>query len=306
MAGPGGRSVAAAIGRVGVWSFAAQRHGAAEERTFVEEIERLGYGALWIPESIGSKDAFAHAAILLSGGSRISVCTGIANVWARDPMSMANGGRALAEAFPGRFVLGIGVSHAPSVAARGAVYVRPLERMREYLTAMETARYDGPQPEPAPPVLVAALGPRMLEIAAELADGAHTYFVPVEHTLVARERLGSDPALAVEMTAVLDTDAARAREVARGFAARYLELPNYANNLRRLGWSDEDLDVPGSDALIDAVIAWGDAPAIGARVQAHLEAGADHVAVQFVSDHPDDLCLAAFRELAATVRESER
>lgn len=303
MAGSAGRPVAKALGRVGAWSFTVQQHGAAEGRAFVEEIERLGYGALWLPESVGSKDVFAQAGILLTAGSRIPLCTGIANIWARDPLAMANGAKALAEAYPGRFVLGVGVSHAPSVAARGGAYERPLARMRAYLDAMDAARYDGPDPEHPAPRLLAALGPGMLDLAADRAAGAHTYFVPVEHSGMARERLGPEPVLAVEMTTVLEVDPAAARSVARGFAGRYLELPNYANNLRRLGWGEGDVESAGSDALIDAVVPWGGVEAVAKSVRQHLEAGADHVAVQVISAAPADLCVPQFRELAPALLE---
>ena len=149
----------AALGRVGVWSFALQANTADAERSAVRGYERLGYGATWFPESVGSKEAFAHAGLLLAAGTRIVVGTGIANIYARDPMAMANGARTLSEAYPGRFVLGIGVSHAPSVAARGSVYEHPVERMSAYLDAMEAATWVAPAPAEPPPVLLAALGP---------------------------------------------------------------------------------------------------------------------------------------------------
>ncbi|MCU0484301.1 MAG: TIGR03620 family F420-dependent LLM class oxidoreductase, partial [Chloroflexi bacterium] len=224
-----------ALGRVGVWSFALQANDAATERTAVAAYEALGYGSTWFPESVGSKEAFAHAGLLLAACTRTIVATGIASIHARDPMAMANGARTLAEAYPGRFVLGLGVSHAPSVARRGGVYGRPIERMTAYLEAMEAAAYAAPPPARPVPVVLAALGPRMLELAAARADGAHTYFVPVEHTARARASLGPEPLLVVEQTAVLDADRARARETAQAFSARYLSLENYAGNLRRLG-----------------------------------------------------------------------
>ena len=230
------------------------------------------------------------------------VATGIANIYARDPMAMANGARALAEAYPGRFVLGIGVSHAPSVATRGGSYGKPIESMTAYLDAMAAAAYAAPSPAEPAPLLLAALGPRMLELAAERTDGAHPYFVPVEHTVMARERLGPGAFLAVEQTAVIDTDPTRARDLARGFARRYLALPNYANNLRRLGWSDDDLSGDGSDRLIDAVVAQGSTENVAARVQAHLDAGADHVCVQLRSADPGDTCVDAYRELLSAFR----
>ncbi len=285
------------LGRVGVWSFALQAHGAAAERNAVGRYEALGYTSTWFPESIGSKEAFAHAAVLLGGSSRMIVATGIASIYVRDPMAMMNGARTLAEAYPGRFILGIGVSHAPAVASRGAVYERPIERMTSYLDAMDAAGYAAPPPPEPVPVVLAALGPRMLELAAARTDGAHPYFVPVEHTASARGRIGREPLLVVEQAAVLDSDPHRARETARAFAARYLAAENYANNLRRMGWADEDLVHGGSDRLLDAVVVQGDAAAIAARVREHLDAGADHVCVQLRAPDPADLCMSGFAEL---------
>jgi len=211
--------------------------------------------------------------------------------------AMINAARTLCDAYPGRFVLGIGVSHAPSVAQRGGTYGRPVETMTAYLDAMEAADYVGPALAEPPPVVLAALGPRMLELAAERADGAHPYFVPVEHTSMARDRMGPEPVLAVEMAAVIDTDAQRARTVARAFGSRYLGLENYANNLRRLGWGDDDLAGGGSNRLLDAVVPQGDAAAIAARVREHLDAGADHVCVQLRATDPKNLCLEAYAAL---------
>jgi probable F420-dependent oxidoreductase len=291
----------AALGRVGVWSFALQANDAATERAAEGTYEALGYRSTWFPESIGSKEAFSHAALLLGASSRTIVATGIASIYARDPMAMANGARTLAEAYPGRFVLGLGVSHPSSVARRGGVYERPIERMAAYLDAMEAVTYAAPPPAEPVPVVLAALGPRMLELAAARTDGAHSYFVPVEHTAMARDRLGREPLLVVEQTAVLDTDLARARATAGTFAARYLSLDSYAGNLRRLGWADEDIAGGGSDRLIDAVVVQGDAETIAERVGAHLDAGADHVCVQLRAPDPADLCLEAYAELRAAL-----
>ncbi|MBI2781490.1 MAG: TIGR03620 family F420-dependent LLM class oxidoreductase [Chloroflexi bacterium] len=297
--GIGGRALAARLGRVGVWNFALQRLGARDEGAAIREYERLGYRAVWMPESLGSKEVFAHASILLAASERVVVAPGIASIYARDPMAMANGARAVAEAFPGRFVLGIGVSHAPSVAMRGGSYGKPVETMAAYLDGMAAASYAGPELGEPVPLVLAALGPRMLELAATCADGAHPYFVPVEHTPIARATLGGEPCLAVEQTAVLTTDADEARRIGRAFAKHYLALPNYANNLRRLGWPDDDIANEGSDALIDAVIAWGDVDAIVARVKAHLDGGADHVCVQLRAESSSDPALAGYAELAA-------
>jgi probable F420-dependent oxidoreductase len=280
-----------------VWSFALQVHRAADAQAALVDYESRGYRATWYPESLGSKEAFAHAAILLGANSRMIVASGIANIHARDPMAMANGARTLGEAYPGRFVLGIGVSHAPSVATRGGIYGRPIEQMTAYLDAMEASAYSGPPPAEPVPVVLAALGPRMLELAAARTEGPHSYFVPVEHTAVARSRLGVHAFLAVELTAVLDSDPARARDVGREFAARYLRLPNYANNLRRLGWGDDDLADGGSDRLLDAVVVQGDATRIADRVRAHLDAGADHVCVQLRSGDAGDPCRDAYASL---------
>ncbi|HSD48649.1 MAG TPA: TIGR03620 family F420-dependent LLM class oxidoreductase, partial [Actinomycetota bacterium] len=217
-----------ALGRVGVWSFALETQTAAEEREAAAQIESLGYPAIWIPESVTSREAFSHASWLLGSTERAVVATGIANVWARDPVAMANGWRMLTDAYPNRFLLGLGVSHSPSVSRRGGHYERPWGKMREYLDAMDRAASSALEPEAEPRRVLAALGPRMLELAAERALGAHPYFVPVEHTPGARSALGPEPCLAVEQTAVLSTDAEAARRIGRAFARHYLALPNYA------------------------------------------------------------------------------
>lgn len=303
LGGFGGRRLAARMGRVGLWSFALQRLAASEERSVVREMEALGFPAIWYPESLGSKDAFAHGSIILGGTERAVVAPGIANIYARDPMAMANGAKALGEAYPGRFVLGIGVSHAPSVESRGATYGKPIETMSAYLDAMAAAQYAAPEPDPPVPLVLAALGPRMLELAAARADGAHPYFVPVEHTPVARRHLGPEPFLGVEMTAILSTGGDDRRRIAHAFARNYLALPNYANNLRRLGWSDDDVAGDGSERLLEAVIAIGDVDLIVARAKAHLDAGADHVCIQVREERSTDPALGAIRELAAGLLE---
>ena len=301
LGGFGGRALAARMGRAGVWSFALQRLAATEEQAVARELESLGFAATWIPESLGSKEVFAHAGILLAGTERLVMATGIANIYACDPMAMANGAKALGEAYPGRFVLGIGVSHAPSVQTRGGDYGKPVATMRTYLDAMDASQYAAPEPDPPVPLVLAALGPRMLELAAERADGAHPYFVPVEHTPEARKHLGPEPFLGVEQAAVLTTDREAGLRIARAFAKNYLELPNYANNLRRLGWSDEDVAGEGSERLIDAVIAVGDVETIVRRVQDHLDAGADHVCLQVREEKSTDPALGAYRELASAL-----
>jgi probable F420-dependent oxidoreductase len=285
------------MGRVGVWNSTLGGESAAFEREAAAEVERLGFGTLWVGETPTGKEALVHSALLLGATQRMMVATGIASIWGRDATAAANGANALAEAFDGRFVLGLGVSHAPAVAVRGHDYSRPVSAMRTYLDAMDATKYSGPLPEPAPRLL-AALRPKMLELAAQRAQGAHPYFVPVEHTARARAVLGPEPILAPEQTVVLDTDPERARQTARRFMSLYLALPNYVNNLRDLGWSDEDFAGGGSDALVDAIVVWGEPEKIIERVRAHLDAGADHVCIQPLADTPRDT-LEHLRVLAA-------
>jgi probable F420-dependent oxidoreductase len=268
------------IGRVGVWLGSIGLEPAKEERAAIARIERLGYGAAWFGEGPANREAMSHAGLLLGASERLVIATGIANIWARDATAMANGLRTLAEAYPGRFLLGVGVSHAPVVKMRGASYDKPVEYMGRYLDAMDKAPFTGATPPEPPSRILAALGPRMLRLAAERTIGAHPYFVPVEHTTLARKELGAGPLLAVEQAAVLSTDPTIARATARKHMKRYLGLDNYANNLKRIGWGDADLANEGSDKLVDAIVVWGDARAIRARVETHLANGADHVCLQ--------------------------
>ena len=297
LGGFGGRNLANLLGPLNVWSFALQRLSAHDEAHAARQFESLGYPAIWMPESLGSKEVMAHSALLLQVTTTAVIAPGIASIHARDPMAMASAAKTLGEQFPGRFVLGIGVSHAPSVESRGGTYANPLEQMRHYLDAMDAAQYAAPLPDPPVPLVLAALGPKMLELSAQRADGAHPYFVPVEHTAVARRHLGAEPALIVEQTAVLTTDRTRGLEIARAFARNYLALPNYANNLKRLGWTDDDVAGDGSERLIDAVIAIGDADTIVQRITAHLEAGADTVCLQLREEKSADPALAAYAEI---------
>jgi len=299
LGGYGGRRLAQLLGPLNVWSFALQRLSASDEGEAARRLERLGFPAIWIPESLGSKEVMAHSALLLQATQRAILAPGIANIHARDPMAMANGAKTLGEQFPGRFVLGIGVSHAPSVKMRGGDYGNPLALMNTYLDAMAAAQYAAPEPSPAVPLVLAALGPKMLDLAARRSDGAHTYFVPVEHTPKARQQLGPDAALIVEMTAVLTSDRKQGLDIARAFARHYLALPNYANNLRRLGWSDDDIGNDGSDRILDAVIAIGDVDLIVGRIREHLAAGADTVCLQLREEKSADPALLAHAEIKA-------
>ncbi|MEW9517017.1 LLM class F420-dependent oxidoreductase [Streptomyces tubercidicus] len=290
-------SLAARIGRVGVWHRGLGGVTGAVARQAAGEIEQLGYGALWFGETAAT-EAVSQAALLLGATERITVATGIANIWVRDASAMNAAAQTLAEAYDGRFLLGLGASHAPLVGARGHTYAKPLAAVREYLDAMDAAPYAGPVAEPPPARVLAALGPKMLELARDRTAGAHPYFVTPEHTARAREILGTGPLLAPEQAVLLETDPAKARAVAREHhTGLYLQLPNYTGNLRRLGFGDEDFADGGSDRLVDAIVAWGDVDAIRRRVAEHHDAGADHVAVQPIA--PDrGLGIEQLRELA--------
>jgi probable F420-dependent oxidoreductase len=286
------------LGPTGIWTHALDMQPVGRAQEVVGELESLGYGAVWIPEAVG-REALSWSALLLAGGSRIVVGTGIANLWARDAMAMAAGHKTVTSAYPDRFLLGIGVSHQSAVdGLRGHQYGKPVATMRAYLEAMDAALYFAAPPPTEPVRVLAALGPKMLALAAERAAGAHPYFVPVEHTARAREVLGPDRLLAPEQAVVLDTDPGAARTVARTHMATYLGLPNYTNNLRRLGWTDDDLAPPGSDRLVDAIVAWGDEEAVARRVAEHRAAGADHVCLQVLDADMRALPLEGWRRLA--------
>ena len=279
------------LGPVGIWTAMLDQVPSARAAEFAAEIEELGYGAIWIPEAVG-RDPFVMATLLLAGSSSIPVATGIANIYARDAMTMANAQRSVAEAFEGRFLLGLGVSHAHLVAGlRKHDYSRPLSYMREYLERMHEAVFFALGPQELPEMVLAALGPKMLQLSAEATAGAHPYFVPPEHTAVARETMGPDAALYPEQMVILDTNPHTARELARKSMAIYLGLPNYTNNLLRLGFSQADIDGGPdggpSDRLVDAIVVWGTPEQIADRVRQHLDAGADHVGVQVLADDPD-------------------
>lgn len=283
---------------MGVWTRAADHAPAASVRLAAQEWDRLGYGCVWIPEARG-KEAMAHAAVLLAAAPGIAVGTGIANAWARDPLAMEGGGRTLLDAFPGRFVLGVGVSFPALVEqTRGHRYAHdPVTFMRRYLEAMREAPYEGPQVGRVPRLL-AALGPRMLRLAGDGFEGAHTYFVPPAHTREARDLVGPSSALVVQQAAVVAAARSGTRDVARAHARTFLGLPHHRRNLQRLGWSEEELDHGGSDALIDAVVAHGTAEEVVGRVEEHLEAGATHVCVQVI-DPRDPLGVGGYKDLAA-------
>ncbi len=286
------------LGRVGVWQYQLDQLPSAQAKEVAAEIEELGYGAIWLPEMVG-RESFVSSTLLLSGTEHIVVATGIAGIYSRDALCANSALNTVTEAFPERFLLGLGVSHQVMVEGiRGHDYSRPYSKMVEYLDAMDNGLFTASPPTTPTHRALAALGPKMLKLAAERTDGAHPYFIPVEHTAFAREQMGPDAKLYPEQAVVLETDATKAREIARAHMAMYLTLPNYTNNLKRFGWTDADLADGGTDALVDAIVAWGDEAAIAERVAAHHAAGADHVCIQVLPAEPTKAPLDEWRRLA--------
>lgn len=272
------------LGKHGVWNWL---DGLSRDDAiaFAKKIESLGYDALWLPEAVG-RDPFAQAALLSAHTDTLGYATGIANLYARDPMAMNTLRKTMGDVTEGRFVLGIGVSHAHLVSGvRGHEYQKPLSTMRTYLEAMEKAMYRAPEGPHDTPVVLAALRPKMLGLAAAQTAGAHPYFTPPEHTARAREILGPDAVLAPEQMVLLQSDPSKARATARANMKIYLDLPNYKNNLLWMGFAEDDFANGGSDKLVDAIVAWGDENALRKRVDEHFAAGADHVCIQAL--HPD-------------------
>lgn len=273
------------LGSLGVWA-----HESALTPALAQELERLGYGAVWIG---GSPDgSLTLVDELLAATERLAVATGIVNIWKDSARTVAASHRRITAQFPRRFLLGIGVGHPEATAE----YRNPYTALVEYLDALdgEGVRIDER--------VLAALGPKVLRLAADRTAGAHPYLVPPEHTRQARQIMGPSAVLAPEHKVVLDTDPARARSLGRPRVAKpYLELRNYVTNLRRLGWHDDDLADGGSDALIDALVARGDATTAAARLREHLDAGADHVAVQLLTQPGADP-LPQYAQLAAALQ----
>ena len=284
-------------GRIGVFAGPLNGQPAAIPREFAREMERLGYGTLWYGESF-AREAFAQGAIYLASTERLVIASGIANIWARDAAAMANGGRALGEAWPGRFILGLGVAHAPSVALRGHNYERPYSAMREYLDAIGAAPWRGPEAE-LPPIVLAALGPKMVGLAGERTAGAYPYFTTTAHVREVRNILGPEPFLAADLPVVLAGDLAAARDIGDRHLSFYLGAANYRNNLLRIGWSEADLETPGSDALFEAIVAWGDFERVAEKVRERFEVGADQVVLNLVAADPSASPLAELRQLAS-------
>ncbi len=271
------------LGKLGVWA-SLDALSANDAAAFARRLEAKGFRTLWMPESRG-RNVLVNAAWMLANTTTLNIATGIANIYARDAFSANAARHGLNEQSGGRFLLGLGVSHKPMVSGmRGHDYGKPVPSMRAYLKAMQEAPYMAPAPAVKPQVVIAALGPMMLKLAAEMADGAHPYCVTPEHTAEARMILGPNKLLAPEQMVMLETDPVRARAGARIALAPYIAMENYCANWRRLGFNQSEIADGGSDRLIDANIVWGDEATIRQRIQAHWDAGADHVCIQSI--HP--------------------
>ena len=265
------------IGKIGIWFFL-DAMTAPESAQFAQAVEKAGYKALWIPEAVG-REPFAHATYLLDHTERLSIATGIANIWARDAITMAAASKTVAELSGGRFVLGIGVSHKPLVLnLRGHSYEKPYSYMKDYLPKMKSALYRAPEPKEEVPIVLAALHPKMLALCAEQTQGTHTYFVPPEHTAKVRAQIGPKPWICAAQAVILEKAATKARTMARQYMKTYVpRLPNYTNNLKALGYGDAEFANGCSDRLVDDIVAWGSEEKIRDRIDAHLKAGATHV-----------------------------
>jgi probable F420-dependent oxidoreductase len=282
------------LGGIGIWSGELRYGEEGERRDAAAELEALGYTALWIPDVGG--DVFGALRDLLDATSTIVAATGILNLWMHSAAEVGEGFTALEADHPGRTLLGIGVSHSLLIdQSHPGAYTKPLSVTRNYLDELDAA----PPNVPVDRRVLAALGPKMLQLSRDRAAGAHPYLVTPEHTHTARETLGEGPMLLPEQHVVLETDPDRARAIAREGLSVYLQLPNYVNNWLRLGFTDDDVADGGSDRLVDHVVVWGDEATIVARVQAHFDAGADHVCVQaYTGTENTDFPRAEWRALA--------
>lgn len=283
------------ISGVGIWSAPLRYGDQGEAADAAAECEELGYSALWIPDVGGP--VFDAVGNLLAATRNTVIATGILNLWMHTPADVAASFAALTAKHGDRFLMGIGVSHAPLVdAGDPGRYRRPLRAMSTFLDGLDAAE----KPVPVQSRVLAALGPKMLRLAADRSRGAHPYLTTPEHTRYAREQLGTGPLLAPEQTAILCADREQARAIGTGWLKTYLGLPNYANNLMRSGFSEDDI-AHVSDRLFDAIIAWGSPQDVVARIAGHRDAGADHVCVQLLDENPNAFPREQWRQLAAAL-----
>jgi len=284
------------LGRVGLWTADFDLQPMKKSQEAIAQVEEMGFSTVWVPETV-MREPFASTSLLLSATKKMVLATGIASLHARTAQTMNAGWRTVSEAFPDRFLLGIGVSHAHLVVRvhKGA-YDKPYSTMVEYLDVMDSGIFLSPQPA-NPQRVLAALGPKMLKLAAERGAGAHPYFVPVEHTPFARNIMGPDALLAPEQAVIFEKDPEKARAIARAHMKIYTRLPNYANNLKRFGFTEEEI-TNQEDRLVDAIVAWGSTDAVVSRIKAHLDSGADHVCIQVLTDTPGVMPISQWQELA--------
>jgi probable F420-dependent oxidoreductase len=289
------------LGRIGIWTNELDSLPASAVRDALQEVEGIGFRTLWFGEATRRREAFTNAALMLSATERLIVATGVASIWARDAAAAGSAQRVLAEAWPHRFIFGLGVSHEGAVTSRGHSYDKPLAAMKAYLRQLDLLPAgDVPPPPEPPPRVLAALGPGMLNLARDHAQGAHTFLVPPEHTQMAREILGPGRLLAPEQGVLLEEDPEVVRQILRPELKFRLSLPNYRNSLLRLGWTEDDVAGNGSDKLLDRLFVWGSVSDIDDRVREHLDAGADHVALH-VLRHGMTPLLEDWRQLAALI-----
>lgn len=279
------------LGTFGIWTFDFEDQPAALMRESIQELEELGWRAFWIPELLG-REAFSHAGYLLSCTERMTVINGIARIWSRGAFWAQGASTLLADAYPGRHVLGLGFG------GPGRQGTTPLAAMTAYLDEMDAVTSPNPAPKVKAPRILAAYGPKMLALARDRSAGAHSYKVNVAHTVQSREILGPDAFLGVEHAVLFETDPATARAVARVHLATYLAGPYNVAKFRRLGYSEQDLSDGGSDRFVDDFVFWGDLDAIVRKLQAHVVAGADHVGIQVIGIKPGQTAMPYWRMLA--------
>ena len=289
------------LGRIGLWTGSLDGVPGTKVRDVVQEIESLGFGTLWYPETVG-REPFVNASLILGATTKLKAATGIASVAARTAMAMQAGWKALSEVYPQRFVLGLGTSHGHMVTKlHKSTYDKPYSNMVDYLDTMDSVPYFAVAPTGPMYRVLAALGPKMLELSKNRTSGAHPYFTTPEHTAEAREIVGPDKLVAPEQMVIFETDPDKARETARKNMSVYTRLPNYANNLIRLGFTQDEI-TNQSDRLVDAIVCWGTLDKIAARIKEHHDAGADHVCVQVLMHDGKALPAAEWRELSALLK----